>query len=457
MACAGFMIGMDFTGAATIVTSIEIDFGTDLTTTQWILTLYALTFGMGIVTAGKLADVFGHRRVLLIGMAIFGLSSLTIAIAPDVWIAITARGVQGVGGALIWPALVAISFNSVPPAMRATSVGLVLGGAGFGNAIGPIIAGVSAELLTWTVLFWVNVPLVIGVGALVLRYVPRDAERSAREPLDLRGIAVLTVALFCAMFALDVGASEGWTAPGVIALFAVAVLGVVAFFALEPRAVDPLVPPELGRDRGFVAALLANGLLVPVWFSTFLYLPQYLEKSLDTSALLGAVGIVPGMLVFAVLSPISGRFYRALGPRPLIGVGYVAFILAGLNFAVAQPGWGYLGVLPGLLLLGVGAGLAIASAGTAAVAAVDQQHSGLAGGLSFMVHLLFGSIGVAVATAIFTGVASLDATGDEFARGMNAVFAFATIVAVVGLINTYFIRTKDVRLGTADGAGQSSA
>jgi EmrB/QacA subfamily drug resistance transporter len=451
MVCAGFMIGMDFTGAAAIVTSIEADFGVDLTTTQWMLTIYALTFGMGIVTAGKLGDVFGHRRMLLIGMAIFAIASATIALSPDVWIAIGARGVQGVGGALIWPAIVAISFNSVPASMSATAVGFVLGGAGFGNAIGPIIAGVGAELLSWTLLFWVNVPLAIVVGALVLTHVRRDAERSGREPLDLRGIAVLTVALFCAMFALDIGASVGWTSPGVITLFLVAFAGVVLFFVLEPRAVDPLIPPELTKDPGFVAALLANGLLVPVWFSVFLYIPQYLQKSLDTSALLGAVAIVPGMLVFAVFSPLSGRFYQALGPRVLIGIGYLAMILAGINFAIADPSWGYLGILPGILLVGVGAGAAIGSAGTAAVSAVDEQHSGLAGGLSFMVHLLFGAIGVAIATAVFTTQASLTATGDEFAEGMNAVFVFATIVAVIGLVNSYFIRTKDVRRAEARG------
>jgi hypothetical protein len=262
---------------------------------------------------------------------------------------------------------------------------------------------------------------------------------------------VLTVALFCAMFALDIGASVGWTSPGVITLFLVAFAGVVLFFALEPRAVDPLIPPELAKDPGFVAALLANGLLVPVWFSVFLYIPQYLQKSLDTSALLGAVAIVPGMLVFAVFSPLSGRFYQALGPRVLIGTGYLAMILAGINFAIADPSWGYLGILPGILLVGLGAGAAIGSAGTAAVSAVDEQHSGLAGGLSFMVHLLFGAIGVAIATAVFTTQASLTATGDEFAEGMNAVFVFATIVAVIGLVNSYFIRTKDVRRAEAPG------
>lgn len=439
MVAGAVMIGMDFTGAASVVTSIENDFGTDLTTTQWILTLYVLTFGMGIVTGGKLGDIFGHRRVLLIGLVIFVVASAAIALAPEVWLAIGARGVQGVGGALIWPSIVAISFNSVPPAMSSVAVGLVLGGAGFGNAVGPFVAGVSAEFLIWQVLFWVNLPIAALVAVLVLAYVPRVAAREGREPLDLRGIAVLSAGLFALMFALDIGASEGWTSPEVLALFVGSAALVVAFVLLEPRARDPLVPPRLMRDRSFVAALLANGLLVPVWFSAFLYIPQYLVKSLDFSAFLGAVGLVPAMTLFAILSPVSGRFYQALGPRRLIAIGYVATALAGLNFAIAQPEWGYAGVLPGMVLLGIGSGVAIASAGTAAVSAVPAEESGVAGGLSFMVHLVFGGIGVAIGTALFTVVASQDATGAEFAEGMNAVFAFAAIVAAVGIVNAFFI------------------
>jgi DHA2 family methylenomycin A resistance protein-like MFS transporter len=446
---AAVMIGMDFNGVAVVLTQVERDLGTDLTTSQWMLNLYALTFGMGIVAGGKLGDTYGYRRMLLIGLAIFGLASLGVAVSQSVALTIGFRGIQGVGGALIWPAVIAISFAAVPPARAGFAIGTVLGAAGFGNVLGPLLGGTFAELATWRLLFVVNIPACLIVGAMAWRLLRSTTEGQERRGLDLPGVATLALALFALMFSLDVGADWGWSSPGVIALWMISAVLFVAFLLWEPRSGDPLIPPELLRDRGFVAALLANGLVAVVWFSFFIYVPGYAQKALDYSPLLGAVALLPAMVTFAVLSPLGGRFYEVLGPRRLITIGYVATTLAALNMAIIEVSWGYWGLLPGLLLMGTGGALAISSAGTAAVAAVDEAHAGSAGGLSFMFHLVVGAAGVAIGTALFTTQASGVAVEAGFVDGFHVVFWFGAAVAAAGIVNARFIRTTNVRMQSA--------
>ncbi len=451
---AAVMVGIDFVGVASVLTEIERDLDAGISSSQWMLNLYALTFGMGIVAGGKLGDTFGHRKVLLIGLGIFAAASLGVVLSSHIVPAIGFRGAQGVGGALIWPTIIAISFNAVPASRSAIAIGIVVGGAGFGNVLGPLLGGAFSELATWKLLFAINIPISLLVGVMALRLIPREAPRPGERNLDLLSTTALALALLALIYSLDVGSDWGWTSPGVIALWAGA-LGLLAVFGVrEPRSSDPLIPPALMRDRGFVAALLANGLITPAWFSFFVYVPQYLQKTLGYSPFEAGAGLLPAMAAFAIVSPIGGRFYARFGPRLLIGVGYAATAVAALNLAIVEPDWGYWGLLPGLLLVGAGAGMAIPSAGSAAVGAVDAEHSGAAGGLSFMFHLVIGAAGVAIGTALFASQVSESVVGDEFAVGMHAAMWFCAAVAVLGIANSRLVRTKDVRgQGDAEGAG----
>lgn len=443
---AALMIGMDFVGVAAVLTQVEEDLQTDLTSAQWMLNLYALTFGMGIVAGGKLGDTYGHKRVLLVGLALFGITSLGVAVSQSAALTIGLRGAQGVGGALVWPTLVAITFATVPPQRAPLAIGIVLGAAGFGNVLGPLLGGTFAELASWRLLFVVNIPAALLAGALVLREVAPDKEAEGRRGLDLPGVVTLALALFALLFSLDIGADVGWSAPGVIALWASSATLFVAFAILEPRSPDPLISPRLLRDRGFVAALLANGLVAVVWFSAFIYIPQYAQKVLGYSPLLATVVLLPAMVVFAMLSPLAGRFYERLGPRTLVTIGQVGITLGALNLAIVHESWGFWGLLPGLLFLGTGAALTIPTAGTAAVGSVDEAHAGSAGGLSFMFHLVVGAIGVAIITAVFSTQASGTSTGAEFVEGLHAAYWFAVVVAVAGVLNARLIRTSNARM-----------
>lgn len=456
---SALMIGMDFNGVAAVVTSIENDFGTDLSTTQWVLNLYALTFGIGIVPGGKIADLFGRRRVFAIGLVVFGVASLACGLAPNMLFLIVWRGVQGIGGALLWPTIVGIAYNAVPPEKSSFAMGITIGSAGFGNVLGPLLGGVFAEFVTWRLLLLVNVAICIVVGVMVARVVERDPGVGERPRLDYVGISLLSLGLFAALYALDVGADWGWTSVGVLGLFAAFVVLIAGFVIWERRAPEPLVPPHLLRDGRFVAALLANGLLMPLWFGGFLYLPQYQLKTLGFSAFLAGAGMLPLMVTFAALSPVAGRVYVYVGPRVLIVAGYVALTASAVSFAVVQVDWGYLGLVPGMVLLGIGAAAAISASGTAAVASVDASQSSMAGGLSFMVHLVMGAMGVAIATALLISASGGSSAADDFAAGFRAVMWFAAAVAALGILNSFFIVKEDMTLarGSSEAAAETAA
>jgi len=396
-------IGTDFTGALMLVLPIEREFAADITTTQWVLNIYALTFAMGMVTAGRLADLFGRRRLLLVGMAVFILGSFGCAAAPSIGWLITARAIQGIGSSIIWPCVLGIASTSVQKEDQGFAIGMIMGCITIGNVIGPVIAGFVGGLGEWRLFYAINV--ILGVLSLVFvpKAVPADAGERRKEAIDYSGIAVLSLAILGLLYTLDVGADWGWVSLPTIGLFAAAVILFAAFPLVEGHVADPLVPPQMRHNGQFLMALAANSLCVPAVFLMFLYVPQYLHKCLGWTVLKSTIGALPLMVCLAVVSLVSGRLYNRIGPRHLLLSGYCLTALGVVATMLISPEWGYLGLVPALILIGIGAALCIGTAGTAAVGAADPSRASLAGALSFMAHLALGAIGVAGGTAILFG------------------------------------------------------
>lgn len=401
-----FAIGTDFVGALMLIIPIEHEFGADITTTQWVLNVYALTFAMGMVAAGRIADMYGRRKVLLIGVVIFVAGSAGCAAALSIGWLIGARAFQGIGAALMWPCILSIGSTSVRDNERAVAMGLILGMVTAGNVIGPIIAGIVGGLGEWRLFYFLN--LAFGIASLVIvpLVIPRDARSGGKESIDYAGIAVLSLAILGLLYALDVGADWGWGSLPIIALLVVAAALLAAFPSVEDRVRGPMVPPPMIRNRHFLRALAANGLIVPALFLLFLYVPQYLHKVQGWSVLMAAIGSLPLMVCLSVLSVTAGRLYNLIGPRRLISLGYGVTALGAIATILVSPTWGFAGLLPAMLLIGIGSGLTVGPAGTAAVSAVDPTRAGVAGALSFTAHLAMGAIGVAAGTAILFGVST---------------------------------------------------
>ena len=444
-----FTIGTDFTGALLLVTAIERELAADITTTQWVLNIYALTFGVMMVTGGRLGDMYGHRHQIMIGAAIFLVASIGCFLAPNIGWLIVARAVQGIGAALLWPCVLALGTTIVNADKRGLAMGLILAGITSGNVVGPLIAGIATWLGDWRLFFLFNCLTAVLSIALVLRFLKKETPGKVHERVDFAGMAVFGLALLGLLYGLDVGADWGWTSLQLVGLLVLSAVLFGAFPFVEYRVKEPLLPPGMMRNREFLLVLSTNGLLIPTLFITFLYLPQFMQRTMGWSVLQSSFGMVPLMVLLSVGSLLGGRLYAPIGPKRLLLAGYALVLLAGAWIIFfLTPTSSYVELLPPMLLMGLGATLCVGTAGTAAVSAVPPTRAGVAGGLSFMVHLSIGALGVAGATAIMSadtaGVAQAG-MGEAFAIGMQHAYWLAAALAALGIVVVALIDEKKLQ------------
>jgi EmrB/QacA subfamily drug resistance transporter len=397
------VIANDFTALNVALPSIEHDFNVDVGTAQWVINAYALTFGMAIVAGGRLADLFGRRRIFFIGAALFAGFSLLGGIAPDsVWL-IAMRVGMGIGGALMWPAILGMTYAALPESKAGLAGGLILGAAGLGNALGPLLGGILTDELSWRWIFYLNVPIAAFAVLVTWLKVHQPPVAHEDERIDYKGIATLSTALLLFLLAFDQAADWGFGDARVIAMLVVGVLLVVSFALIEPRlGQSALVPVDVIRNAEFRNACLAVLLMSAVFFATVLYAPQFMEKILGYSALKAGAGMAPMLVTFALVSFLAGPAYNRLGAKVAVGIGALGLTVGPFLLSLVQTGSGYGGLVAGLLATGIGAGFFYPSVTTAGVTALDPSRASLAGGLVYMFQIAGGAIGLGVTTTIFT-------------------------------------------------------
>lgn len=398
-----FVIANDFTALNVALPNIEGDLGVDVGSVQWVINAYALVFGMAIVAGGRLADMFGRRRIFFIGSVLFAAFSLLGAVAPDLGTLIAARVGMGVGGALMWPAILGMTFAALPESKAGLAGGLILGVAGVGNAVGPLIGGVLTEAFDWRAIFVLNVP-VAAIAMLVTWRKVHQAEERSHEGIDYLGMATLSGGLVLLLIGLDQAVDWGWGDARVIGMFAVAAALIASFAVIEPRiGARALIPSDVFANRRFRSACLVVLLLSAVFFSAVLYIPQFFEKILDLSTVEAGLAMLPMLAAFALVSFIAGPLYDRIGMRLAVGSG-AGMIAAGqvLLAIFVSPDASYTALVPGLLVLGVGCGMFYPTVTTAAVTALDSSRSSLAGGIVYMFQIAGGAVGLGASTAIFT-------------------------------------------------------
>jgi EmrB/QacA subfamily drug resistance transporter len=429
MGMAVVVIANDFTAVNVALPTMEADFHTDVNTIQWVINAYALTFGVMIVTGGRLADMFGRRNAFFVGSAIFASMSALGGVAPtETWL-IAARVLMGIGGALMWPAILGMTYEILPEEKAGLAGGIIIGAAGLGNAVGPLLGGVLTQELSWRWIFFLNVPIAaFAVGVTYWLVHVKEPEAGERR-LDYAGIAALTAGLVSLLIALDQVADWGWSDPRVIALLALAGAALVAFLPIERRAgAHALVPRAVMRNESFTAACFAVLFMAATFFAALLYLPQFMEKQLGYSALESGVGMLPFLAVFALASFAAGPLYDRLGPKRLAVVGAACIALGPFLFSLVDEGSGYGALVPGMVVLGIGAGSFIPTATTAGVTSVDESQTSLAGGIVYMFQIAGGSIGLGLTTTVFSSASP------PFVDGIQAAFRLDAALSLVGLL-----------------------
>ncbi len=401
MALVVFAIANDFTALNVLLPEMETEFDADLSTVQWVVNGYALVFGVLIVPGGRLADVFGRLRILYIGAAIFAGFSLLGGLSPNLGLLIASRVLMGVGGALMWPAILGLIYGLLPKSRAGLAGGLLIGVAGIGNASGPIIAGALAEV-SWRYVLLLNVPLTL-LAVVVTWRVVHVASPTEREPIDYLGTVLLSISLVSLLGALTVAPDDGFGDPIVLAGFAVSALA-MGGFVLRERAQGEtgLVPPSVIGTRPFLWACLSVLAMSATFFATLLYLPQFFEKILSEGTLGAGLMLLPFVAVMATASFAESWLLNRIGMKAVISIGAACILLGPLLFVLlTESTSGYASVVPGMVVLGVGVGLFYSSVTTAALGALDDSKSSLAGGLLYMCQVAGGAVGLGLTTALF--------------------------------------------------------
>jgi EmrB/QacA subfamily drug resistance transporter len=426
---ATVVIANDFSAINVALPTMEVDFHTNINTIQWVVNAYALMFGVMIVTGGRLADMFGRRRTFFLGTAIFAVMSLLGGLAPTLPTLIVARTLMGVGAALMLPAIIGMVYALLPEAKAGLAGGIIMGAAGLGNAIGPLIGGVLTDLASWRWIFFVNVPASAFAVAVVWFGVHIEEPGDADHRLDYPGIAAISLGLVALLVALDQVDDWGWGDPRVIFLLAIAAAGVLAFPALERRAGrHALVPAEIIRNRPFAASCVGVLFMSATFFASLLYLPQFMEHQLGFSPLQSGLGMLPALATFALVSFVAGPLYERLGPKVLASAGAACITAAPLLFSLVDGGSGYAALVPGMVVLGLGIGVFYPTATTYGVTAVDESQASLAGGIVYMFQIAGGSIGLGLTTTIFSGAIP------PFVDGFQAAFRLDAGLALAGFL-----------------------
>lgn len=429
MGMAVVVIANDFTAVNVALPTMEQDFDTNVNTIQWVINAYALTFGVMIVTGGRLADMFGRRNAFFLGSAIFASMSALGGFAPtETWL-VAARVLMGIGGALMWPAILGMTYEILPEEKAGLAGGIIIGAAGLGNAIGPLLGGVLTQELSWRWIFFLNVPIAIFAVAVTYWLVHVKEPEGGDRQIDYAGITTLSIGLVSLLVGLDQVADWGWGDPKVIAMLVLAAVMLAAFLSIERRAGGhALIPREVMRNESFTAACLAVLFMAATFFAALLYLPQFMEKQLGYSALESGLGMLPFLAVFALSSFAAGPLYDRVGAKRLAVVGAAFITLGPILFSLVDEGSGYGALIPGMVVLGIGAGSFVPTATTAGVTSVDESQTSLAGGIVYMFQIAGGAIGLGLTTTVFTG------NVPPFVDGIQAAFRLDAALSVIGLL-----------------------
>ncbi len=443
--CLGdLLIVLDVSIVNVALPSIRDDLGFTESSLAWVLNAYTLTFGGFMLLAGRMGDLFGHRRVFVLGVGLFTLASLACGLATSQEMLVGARAIQGIGGAVV--AAVALSLIMTlftEPAERAKAMGVIGFVAAGGGSIGVLAGGVITDLFSWHWIFLVNIPIGIAVIVACQILLPGGGARPADGRLDVAGAVLVTGSLMLAVYAIVNGNEQGWTSAQTLGLLALAVAGIGAFFYRESRAEAPLMPLGILKLRSVATSNIVGILWSAAMFAMFFLSALYLQLVLGYSPLQVGLAFLPANLIMAAFSlGLSAKIVMRYGTRlPLVaGMGFVAVGLALFARAPVDASFA-VDVLPGMVILGIGIGIAMNPLLLAAMSDVKPEESGLASGIVNTSFMMGGALGLAVLASVAAARTGGDTSIAALTDGYHAAFIVGTVfAAAAGIVAAVFMR-----------------
>jgi len=452
--CTGtFMLLVDVTIVNVALPDMAADLATTSTQLQWVVDVYALALASLVLGAGSLADLYGRRRLYLAGLVLFAVASLACGLAPNAALLIVARGVQGIGGAAMFATTSALINSTYEGRDRGTAFGVWGAVVGAAAAIGPILGGALSEV-SWRWIFFVNLPVCVFAVWLTVAVVQEARQPGAPHP-DVPGIVLFTLGAGGVVFGLVRATAEGWGQPAAWAPMAGGLVVLAGWVLVERRRAAPMLDVGLFRSRSFSGIMLGGLLLNAAAFSSNLYVSLWLQSILGLSPLQGGLVFIPLSLLSFAVAAGAGRFLQTKPPRFVLGAGLVLIGVGALLMARLDGGSGWLVLVPGLAVLGVGVGAANPTLASAALASVARERSGMASGAVNTARQLGFALGVAVLGSVFTARASAvlgDASAPDPAGTATALSA-GQAGAVIGAAPPEQRDAVTDMIGTAYAAG----
>src|SRR3954447_25929211 len=426
-ACAGlFLLMLDSTVVALALPAVRHDVEASSEGLQWVMNGYLLTIAVLVVTAGRLGDMFGRKRVFLFGMVLFAIGSVVSGAAGDQEALIVGRVLQGVGAAPMLSLSLALVCNVFPAEEQPRALGIWAAVSAVALAIRPLAGGLLIER-DWRVIFWMNLPVsALGI-AITLAAAPESTDPGAGNRLDWPGLATLSIGLIAVILALV--QAQAWSSEAVAVLAAVGLLALLAFWSIEHRVNTPIVEFDLFHNGPYFGASAAAFALVGSYWAVMFFQPQYLQDVRGHSPILSGLMILPVTVPMIFVSPFSGRLIARLGAPRLMTTGMLCGLAGLLVLTRLEADSPYLLLLVGYLLFGIALGLVYAPMSTAAMAAMPGEKVGIASGVLAMDRVLAGAVALAATGAVFH---ALLGNGHSFASAVADSTWVAVALAAIG-------------------------
>ncbi|MEO8506387.1 MAG: MFS transporter [Betaproteobacteria bacterium] len=432
-ACAISMliVQMDWYALNLAIPAIGIAFNVPSTDLQWVVSGYMLSIGALMVTAGRLADIFGRRLVIVIGLAIFGVVSFICGTAPGEVYLIVARVVHGIGAALIFPVSIAVVSSTFTGARQARAIGVVLGFAAIGTALGPFVGGTFSEYLDWRGVFFINIPFCAVAIFLLLRYVKETRDANADRHIDLPGMLAITGGLVGISLAFDRGGAWGWMSPSTLGMGGGGIALLALFVLIESRVRAPLVDLSLFRNRAFDAVVLAGSLSNVVFCFVAVFSALYLQEARGMSPFNSGLVFLALSAGAGSASYFSGRLAERFPADRLMAIGMLISAVGIVGLTSVESLWLY---APLFMLTGVGLGLGWALASVATQAVVPAELAGAASGITLTALVMLGAVGVAIGAAVLELLAGSASAAGADAAAINTVLRVGAALAFAGAV-----------------------
>jgi EmrB/QacA subfamily drug resistance transporter len=448
---AVFMATLDNLVVTTALPVIRKDLHATIQSLEWTVNAYTLTFAVLLLTGAALGDRFGRRRMFVIGLAIFTVSSAAAALAPSAGALIAARAAQGVGGAIITPLTLTILSAGVPANRRGAFIGAWSGIAGLAVALGPVVGGAVVSGISWHWIFWLNVPIGVVLIPLALRRL--DESRGPGAKLDLPGVALASAGLTGIVWALVRGNGQGWASTEIVTSLVAGAIVFALFILWELRVEEPMLPMRFFKNRVFTLANVASLFMFFGMFGSIFLLSQFFQIIQGYSPLGSGVRILPWTIMPLFVAPVAGALSDRIGGHRLMGVG-LTLQAAGLGTiaAISTPTTPYWQLVAPFAISGIGMAMFWAPVANVVLSAVKPEEQGQASGANNAIRELGGVFGVAVLASVFSSYGGYR-TPETFVNGMNAAVAIGAGVVALGAVAAFAIGKS--RVSAQEETGQA--